>query len=482
MTTEATARPRRARPHVAVVGGGISGLAAAWRLATLPDPPQVTVLEQASAVGGKLLVGEVGGLMLDLGAEAVLARRGEATALMTEVGLGGDLVHPATSAASVLRAGRGHPLPAGTLMGVPAAPERLRGLLTAAEVARAAAERDLPAPALESDVDVASWVAGRFGPAVLERLVEPLLGGVYAGHADRLSLQATMPQVWALARRGGSVLRALAGSAGAVAATGSAAPAPVFAGLVGGVGRLPTTLAARLAERGVELRTGVTVRALERTAGGWRLVTGPVPAPWVLEVDAVVLAVPATPAARLLAACSPAASARLGEVEAASMAVVSAVLPRAATPPLAGSGLLVPPVEGLAVKAVTYSSAKWSWVGALDPGLVVVRMSVGRLGEEAVLQRDDAELTALAVGELSGVLGGRVRPVATRVTRWGGALPQYAVGHVPRMAAVRAEVGRLPGVAICGAAFDGLGVPACIAAAGSAAAQVAAHLAGGAPR
>jgi oxygen-dependent protoporphyrinogen oxidase len=454
------------RPLVAVIGAGISGLAAAWRLATGPMPPRVVVLEAGDRVGGKLRCGSVGPLEIDLGAESVLARRPEAVDLIRACGLGDRLTHPVTARANVVRDGVLHPLPASTVMGVPGDPAALRGLFTDAEVDRVAAEPDLPSAPLEHDVDVASWVAGRMGQAVVDRLVEPLLGGVYAGHARSLSLQATVPPLWQNARAGGSLLAAVREATSRP--DGAPAP-PVFAGVIGGLGLLPATLAARLAELGVELRTRTTVRGLERTPHGWRLLIGPASAATRLEVDAVLLAVPATPAARLLSGPSPAAAAELAGIEAASVAVVAIVLDRRALSGLLGSGVLVPPAERRAVKAMTFSSAKWGWVDRLDPALSVVRLSLGRHREEAVLQRDDADLVGLAISDAQDLLGRPLVPVAGRVMRWGGSLPQPTVGHVDRIARLRTAVASAGGLAICGAALDGVGVPACIAAAFSAA-------------
>jgi oxygen-dependent protoporphyrinogen oxidase len=474
--------PRR----VAVVGAGISGLAAAWRLAAGPQAVQVTVLESGGQVGGKLRLGEVGGLVVDVGAEAMLARRPEAVGLVREIGLGEALVHPATTAAGVVRDGTVRPLPPGTVMGVPTDPTRLSGVLTAEEIARVVDEPNRPAAPLEADVDVATWVAGRVGRAVVDRLVEPLLGGVYAGRASRLSLQATVPQLWALARQGGSVLAGLArfappapappspspGSDGTTPAP-ARPPAPFFAGVRGGVGRLPLELAGQLAARGVDVRTGTTVRDLQRTSdGGWRLVLGPADRPEVLDVDAVVLAVPPSPAARLLHAVCPAAAALLAEVETAGMAVVAMLVPRDVMDGVPGSGVLVPPVEGRSVKAATFSSAKWGWTDELDPELVVVRASLGRLGEDAVLQRDDDDLVAVSAADLSDLLGRPLRPVASVVTRWVGSLPQYAVGHVDRVTRVREAVAAVPGLAVCGATYDGVGIAACIASADRAVEQL----------
>jgi oxygen-dependent protoporphyrinogen oxidase len=475
---------RRAR--VAVVGGGVSGLTAAWRLtdpAAGREVPDVVLLEGRDAVGGVVRVGDVGGVRLDLGAESLLARRPEAVELAREAGLGDDLVHPATSSAAVVVRGTLRPLPAGTVLGVPGDPRALGGVLTPDEVARVAAERDLPREPLTADVDVASWVGGRVGRAVVDSLVEPLLGGVYAGHAARLSLRATLPQVWDAATRGESLLDAVAAVVRAGTAPAGQPAAPVFAGIAGGVGRLPEALAGGLAARGVEIRTRTTVRGLRRTAGGWRLElgdaarTGGAPAA-ALDVDGVVLAVPPAAAARLLARDVPAAAAELADVATASVALVSALVPRADLEGVTGSGLLVPPVEGRAIKAATFSAAKWSWVDALDPRLVGLRMSLGRAGEEAVLQRPDAELVALATRDLAELLRRPVDPVATRVTRWGGGLPQYGVGHVERVARVREAVAAAPGLAICGAVLDGVGIPACVSAAGRAAGDLVAHLAG----
>ena len=265
----------------------------------------------------------------------------------------------------------------------------------------------------------------------------------------------------------------------------SAAPPgrPPFAGLLGGVGRLPDLLVAALSERRAVVRTGSLVRALERTAEGWRLVIGSAASPDDLVADAVVLAVPSAPAARLLAGHAPAAAAVLADVETASTAVVTLAVPRADLAGVEGSGFLVPPVEGRAIKAATFSFRKWGWTGALDPDLVHLRASLGRAREEAVLQREDADLVALAVADVAAALGRDPFPVAdAHVQRWGGGLPQYAVGHVDAVAAVRADVARVPGLEVAGATYDGVGVPAVIASAARAATATATYLSTLAPR
>lgn len=468
-------RPR----HVVVVGGGISGVAAAWSLrAALGDAVRLTLLEAGPAVGGKLRVSELAGLPVDEGAESMLWRRPDAADLARAVGLGDDLVHPATTGASVWTQGRLRPLPDRTVMGVPAdlRPLVAGGLISPAGVARAALDTVLPGRPPEGDVAVGHLVRHRMGEQVVDRLVEPLLGGVYAGRADELSLQATVPQLAHQVVRTRSLLVAARRAARRPA---HEPPPPLFAGLRGGVGRLPGAVADAA---GAEVRTGVTVREVTRVSDGtWRLVTGSVPDPQVFEADAVVLAVPATPAGRLLAGVAPAAAHELAAVEHASVAVVALAVSAADVPwPLRGTGFLVPPSEGRLVKAVTFSSAKWGWLADVDPGLVVVRASVGRHGEERDLQREDADLVAAVHGDLVDALGLRGRPVATRVTRWGGGLPQYAVGHLDRVARIRSAVAEVPGLEVCGAVYDGVGIAACIATARAAVTRLVRDLVPGA--
>ena len=455
--------------HVAVVGGGISGLAAAWFLRRSDDPPQVTLLEAGPEVGGKLLLGELAGHAVDAGAESMLARRPEAADLARAVGLGEGLEPPVTSAARLLVDGTLRPFPSGTVMGIPGDLPALAhsGVLTRRGLARARLEGALPARPQRGDVSVGRLVTSRFGREVTERLVEPLLGGVYAGHADRISLAAAVPALataWASGERLGEAARRLR-QAGGGTADGSAP----FVGLVGGLGTLPP----RVAEAsGARVHTRTTVRALHRRdGGGWHVEIGPVPRPEMLGADAVVLAVPALPASRLLRPVVPAAAALLDLVEYAGVAVVALGYRPTDVPvgALVGSGHLVPPREGRAVKAVTYASRKWQWLAEGVPDLTVVRMSVGRMGEQQVLQRDDSDLVALGAEDVSDVLGLPTRPVAGSVFRWGGALPQYTVGHVSRAERVHDLLEGERGLAMCGAALDGVGIPACVASARSAA-------------
>jgi oxygen-dependent protoporphyrinogen oxidase len=484
-----------AQPHVVVVGGGISGLAAAFSLRH--EAVRVTVLEGSPRLGGKLSVSEVGGIAVDEGAEALLVTRPEGTGLIAEAGLADQRTAPGPTSSAIWTLGALRPLPRRQFMGVPSDMAELAksGVLSDKGVARASEDLELPATARDGDVPVAAYVGARLGAEVVDRLVDPLLGGVYAGRSADLSFDATLPALAAASRRHRSLAEAAASllpspapapaDPGAPSAPGTRAGGAVFTTLAAGLGTLP----GRLAEAsGALVRTGAMVRELAPAARGWQLTVGSAAEPERIDADAVILAVPGRPAARLLAGVpgASAAVAAFGDISYASMAIVTLAYPRSAFPEpglaaLGWSGYLVPAVDGRAVKAVTFSTVKWPHLARLaQPGagrLEVVRCSVGRIGEEALLQRADEELAALAAAELAEATGVRGAPAASRVTRWGGALPQYTVGHLDRVAAIRAAVAAQPGLAVCGAAYDGVGIPACVATARAAASQVMAYLA-----
>jgi oxygen-dependent protoporphyrinogen oxidase len=480
------------QPHVVIVGGGIAGLAAAFYLRD--EPVRVTVIEGSPRPGGKLSVSEVGGVAVDEGAEALLVTRLEGTALIAEAGLGDQRTAPGPTSSAIWTRGALRPLPRRQFMGVPSDLAELArsGVLSGDGVARARQDLELPPTERDGDVPVARYVGARLGAEVVDRLVDPLLGGVYAGRSAELSFDATLPALAAASRRHRSLAEAAASllpppPAGAPPATaaGTRAGGSVFTSLAGGLGMLPAYLAKA---SGAEVRTSAIVRELAPAAAGWRLTVGSAAAPEQVDADAVIVAAPARPAGRLLAAVPGASAAvtALGDIGYASMAIVTLAYPRSAFPApglaaLGWSGYLVPAVDGRAVKAVTFSSVKWPHLAETSPGgaspLEIVRCSVGRIGEEGLLQRSDDELAALAAAELAEATGVRGGPAASRVTRWGGALPQYTVGHLDRVAAIRAAVAAQPGLAVCGAAYDGVGVPACVATARSAVSQVLAFLA-----
>jgi oxygen-dependent protoporphyrinogen oxidase len=444
------------RPDAVVVGGGVAGLVAARDLAA--GGRSVLVLEGSPEVGGKLRLGTIAGVQVDVGAESMLARRPEAVGLVAELGI--DLVHPVAGSSQLWTRGAMRPLPR-TLLGVPLDLDQLAASAVLSDEGLERARHETVRPLEEDDVSVADLLGSRLGPEVVDRLAEPLLGGVYAGHASNLSAYAAMPQVVALLREHGSLLAA-------AAAVPPASEEPVFAGIAGGLGLLPRALCV---SPGVEVRTSAPVRGLSRARSGFRLTVGSARTPETVDTGQVVLATPAAPTARLLEETAPDAAGELAAIEYASMAIVTMAVRSLEVD--GSSGFLVPAVDGRQIKAATYSFSKWEWVGAVSD-LRILRASLGRHREEATLQATDDELVARVVADLAAATGQPIEPVDVHVQRWGGALPQYAVGHLDRVARIRRAVAEVPGLEVCGAAYDGVGIPAVIGSARRAAARMAA--------
>jgi len=436
-------------PAVTVVGGGIAGLAAAWEACRAGA--SVAVLEAGDRLGGRVATTQLAGRPVDLGADAFLTRAPHTAALdlCRELGLETELVAPAAEGAAVWTGGRLRPLPAGMVLGAPAGLSGLArvarsGILSPAGVARAAADLVLPRSGTTGDRSVGDLVARRLGRQVADRLVDPLLGGIHAGPSSRLSAEAVAPQLFSAASSHRSLVLAL--GAQRRAAQRSGAGGPVFRSVAGGMGRLVGALVDALRAVGARLETGVAVEDVADLA------TGP-----------VVLATSASVAASLLGARAADAAAGLRAIEVASVALVALAYPAAAFPrPLAGTGFLVPAGEGRLLTACSYGSAKWpQWAGA---GHVVLRASAGRAGDERALALGDAALVDRLHGELTAALGLTAAPADSVVARWPGAFPQYTVGHLARVDAIEASLARdLPGVALAGSSYRGVGIPACIA-------------------
>jgi len=456
-------------PRVAVVGGGITGLAAAWFLrARAGSTLDVTVLEGSERLGGKIHTGQFSGQPIDLGPDTFLARVPWATELCREVGLEEELVAPATGRAYVWARGRLRPLPAGLVLGVPMAffPLATSGLLTPMGMARAALDLVMPArPGAgghNQDPSVAEAVGGRLGREVVEVLVDPLIGGINAGRADRLSLAAVAPEVAAAARGRSLIL----GLRAARLRSPSAADSPVFLSVAGGLERLVR----RLEEQSkAAVRPGTTVTGLETAPdGSFRLALSPGGS---LAADAVVLAVPAFAAADVLRRACPAAAADLDAIRYSSVVIATlGYRPSDVSHPLAGSGFLVPRGEGRLLTACTWSTSKWP--GLRRSGLVVLRCSAGRYGDDRAVDLDDDDLVGRLHGELTAVLGLGAPPVERLVVRWPRSFPQYEVGHLARVDRIDAALAGLPGLVAAGAAYRGLGLAACVRQAEQAATEV----------
>jgi protoporphyrinogen/coproporphyrinogen III oxidase len=445
------------RGHVAVVGAGITGLSAAHALATSPQRPKVTILEADEVPGGKLRTGSVGGARVELGADAFLARDPDAVDLCRAVGLGDDLVDQSARGVGVWWDGRLRRLPEGVILGVPTRfrPLLRSGLVSPSGLLRAGLDLALPPTPSLDERSVGELVRHRLGDEVADRLVEPLLAGVYAGDIDRLGVTAATPVLADAARQHRSLvlgLRARARRSRPQPGPATDGPSgPVFVGLRGGL----SSLVARLvATPRVELRTGHRVTSLEFGAGGFRLdsIRGDVAA------DGVILALPAPAAADLVRPHLPDAARALTEIAYASVAVVVIVLPPGTRLP-AGSGILIPRSAGRTVKAATWVSQKWAHVG---DGQVVVRASVGRAGDARILDRPDDEIAETVLADLADLVGIRAEPSAVEIIRWPASMPQYEVGHERRVGRIREGFGTIPGLEVAGAALGGIGIPACV--------------------
>lgn len=494
---------------VAVVGGGISGLVAARALAagapasragaekeTRPrhqastvaeQEVEVVLLEAADHFGGKIRSGELRGHAVDLGPDNFLTRDPSVADLCRQLGLGDGLEPPETSSASVLARGRLRPLPAGLVLGIPTDLETLArsGIVSAPGLARAALDLvPLGAPIAAASVGIrlddsgdsadssgqgaqvhdprlpewnaASILERRLGRELVERLVDPLLGGINAGRTDQLSLAVVAPQVARALVGQRSIMHALKPVLAQTRANGAVEPKPLFLGLRGGLGRLIEALVADLGNRSVTVRSGTEVTALRLSGKRCELET----ATGTVSVDGVVLATPGYVAARLLADSVPPAAAELGSIPHASVALVTFAWERDAIGDLpVGSGFLVPRCEGRLITGCTVMSAKWP--ATASAGEVVIRASTGRYGDERPSSMSDDELVARVVAELTELIRASAPPLASLVQRWPKAFPQYLPGHIEKIARARSALGGLPPLELAGASLGGIGIPAC---------------------
>jgi oxygen-dependent protoporphyrinogen oxidase len=418
---------------------------------------QVTLVEGGPRLGGKVANQRVSGHLVDTGPDALLVRVPAMAALLEDLGLGDQLVAPASLGAHVWSRGQLRRLPTGTLFGVP---DRLLPLLRShlmspAGVARAALDLVLPRRRTAStDPSIADLVAPRLGSQVFDRLVEPLLGGVHAGRATELSAHSTVPEIEALARNNRSLYLGLHKMRRhAPPATG----APVLVTVSGGLVHLVEALVARLA--GDDLRLDSPAHRVGRVATGYRvdLADGQ-----SITADAVVLATPAFVTAQLLADLSPDAATVLTEIPYVDVATICLAYPRSCVGrALDGTGFLVPPEEGKLLVGCTWSSAKWPHL--VDDTLVLIRCMVGRRGDSRWVSMDDDTLVRLVHEELVEAMGMACGPVDRSVQRWPRAMPQYLVGHQDRLDALSAATRQLPGLHLTGAAFRGVGIASCVA-------------------
>jgi oxygen-dependent protoporphyrinogen oxidase len=440
--------------HLLVVGGGMTGLVAA-REAALAGAT-VTVVDPG-APGGKVRSSAFDGAVLDEAADAFLARVPEGVDLCRALGLDGELVSPAARRARVWSRGELRLLPEGQLLGVPTDLDELDAsqILSPEGVRRARADLVTPLVPPSDDATIGAVLRDRLGDEALERLVDPLVGGINAGDTDHLSLAATVPQLDAALRSGRASLIEACQAQRALVADPSA---PVFFAPRSGMGALVDALVADLRERGVRLVTDAVV-GLDREPTTWRASLRDGEA---VVADGVVLALPAPPAADLVRTHAARAATLLAAIPYASVAMLCLAVPREAVErELDASGFLVPRVEGRTVTACSWTSAKWPHLAG--DGTVWLRASVGRDGATEALALPDPALVDLVLADLADLMALRGAPTATRLTRWDRSLPQYRPGHLARVAAIEEDLtAATPSLVVAGAALHGLGVPACI--------------------
>lgn len=465
--------------HIVVAGGGIAGLTAAYTLAS--RGVMVTLVEADRRLGGKIYTERVGDLVIDAGPDSFLSAKPAALDLAARLGIADRLIDTRMDGGGtfILRAGKLQPLPEGITLLVPADLRSIARtpLLSPWGKLRMALDYFIPPRRGDADESVGAFVRRRLGREAFERLAEPLLSGIYAGDADALSLASTFPRLRDVERKHGSLVRGAIAQRRAQAGSAPSAPRRTpFVSFRAGLGELIDALASAL-ER-AEVRVGVSLVHLEREGHAWSVTLSD---GTHMAADGVVLAIPACAAAELLTATAPALAATLREIPFVSTATVSFAFPAAALSGMAaGRGFVIPRAEGRALTAVTWTTNKFA--GRASAGTALLRGFVGRAGNESPAALPDDALVALVRRELREILGIRAEPELVRVYRWPKALPQYTIGHPERLARIGEELARLPGLALTGASYRGVGIPDCIAdAAGQANALVDALAPAGQP-
>ena len=451
--------------RVIVIGGGLTGLAAAHRLvarsSALRRPLEVRLLEAKDRLGGAIWTEHRDGYLLEGGADSFITNKPWGVELCREIGLGDQLIGTDTARrrSFVVRSGRLQPVPEGFVM---MAPSRLMPILTSPILSwrgklRILLERFVPRKTDDADESLGAFAKRRLGREALDRLVQPLVGGIFTADPNDLSLAATLPQFAAMERDHGSLIRA-ARRQNRAERQGSGARYGLFASLRDGMDTLPRTLAAALPS-GV-VATNSPVRRIVRPdpSGPWRveLLEGP-----PLEASAVLLATEAHASARLVDGFDPELALQLRSIPYASSIVANVAYRRdAISHPLDGFGAVVPQIERRSILAVSFSSVKFA--GRAPADSVLLRVFVGGATQPDLFELDDHELGVLVRRELADLLGASGDPLFMDVARHHRSMPQYTMGHLERVAALRVRQSNHPRLGLAGNAFGGVGIPDCI--------------------
>lgn len=457
--------------HVAIAGGGITGLTTAFRLLQR-EGVKVTLLEAGTRFGGALQTVRQDGLVVDGGPDAFVTQKPQAVALAKELGLGDRLLEtkPENRKVYFLKRGKLVDLPEGVVLAVPTRfwPLVKSPLFSLPGVARMGFDMLIPKRTSEEDESIASFLRRRLGQETVEILGEPLLGGIYSGDPAELSINATFPQLVELERKHGSLMRgALAMRAKAPKRTGP--PPSPFAALRGGMGELVATLVEKVKERGATLELGARVKHLSKSGDRFSLAVTGDAGDRTLEVDHVVLALPSAAAASVLADVAPDASRELSGIPNVSTAACLIAYDRSVVPhALDASGVLLPRREGREASAVTFMTSKWD--GRAPDGVALLRVFFGGWAHPEVKGLSDDDLRRMAREELRTLIGITAEPKSSFVFRYNDCRPQPVVGHAARLGRIKAA---LPtGVYVAGGPYDGVGIPDCIRQAGEVAGRI----------
>jgi oxygen-dependent protoporphyrinogen oxidase len=459
--------------EVVVVGGGISGLAAAERLARqviASEPVRVTLLEASDRVGGVIRTDGESGFLLEAGPDVILAAKPAGLELCERLGIADRLLEtrPSAKGSFILDGRLLRRIPEGMNGIVPSRiwPFVSTPLLSPVAKLRVALEYVLPPRRDESDESVEQFVVRRLGREMYERLVEPLLSGIFAGDGSRLSIGATFPQLRALERDHGGLIRGMLAGRKVVTSNAKGARPTGLVSLRGGLGELVDTLERALARDAtvsdaVRIRRGATVAALAQLSGGAHDFAITLASGETIAADAVIVAAPAHVAARLVRALDAPLASELDAIEYASTVTInvayrSADVPRA----LAGTGYTVPRVLGRTVLACTFTSNKFE--GRAPADYALFRLFLGGAGRADFTARSDDQLVTLVRAELRDVLGIVAEPVLVRINRFDRVMAQYNVGHLDRLGRIGQRLAQLPGLALAGNGYRGVGIPDCI--------------------
>ncbi|HET8523184.1 MAG TPA: protoporphyrinogen oxidase [Thermomicrobiales bacterium] len=455
----------RFNSNVVIIGGGIAGLAAAFRLTQIVPTSRITLIEQDEHLGGKIKTERADGFVIEAGPDSFLSSKPRGIGLCRELGIENRLqgVNQETRRTFVMRDGRLYDLPEG-LTGL--IPTRLKPLLSsrllsAPGKARIVLDYVMPTRKGSGDESLALFIQRRLGTEVYERLVEPLMAGIYAGDGRVLSLEATFPQLRRAEVEHGGLIKGILASRSAIPPTqNGSAPRSPFLAPVSGMAELVDSLEQRLAGAGVRILMRTAAQRIVSLPGGEYRVT--LDTGQTIPADRVILATPAAATAALVAEMHPDAASILRTIPHVSTALVTfAFREQALTRPFFGHGYIIPRVEGRSALACTWVSSKWNH--RAPEGFALVRVFIGRAGTDHLTAADDEVLVSLTREELRATLGVEAQPSLTRIRRWRDGMPQYTLGHLERVAALEQIVASSPGLQIAGHAYRGVGIPDCIA-------------------